>query len=148
MCKFTDLQKFCLFCFVSLFVCLFVQGIMMIIPSFILIGVSWSPYVLYSGLILYAFCSGSVVPCLTTVVSKYGAPTQKGTILGIFRSLGALARAVGPMLSATVYWWVGPVACYCIGGCLFLFPLLILRNMQRNVGDSLSKQTGNLKKLS
>lgn len=31
-------------------------GIMMIIPSFILIGVSWSPYVLYSGLILYAFC--------------------------------------------------------------------------------------------
>lgn len=49
----------------------------------------------------YGIGSGSVVPCLTTVVSKYGAPTQKGTILGIFRSLGALARAVGPMLSAT-----------------------------------------------
>lgn len=110
-------------------------GIMMIIPSFIIIGVSWSPYVLYCGLLLYAFSSGTVVPCLTTLVSKYGAPTQKGTILGIFRSLGALARALGPLLSATVYWWAGPVVCYCIGGCLFVFPLLILRNLHRTVGD-------------
>lgn len=114
-------------------VCL--AGIMMIIPSFIIIGVSWSPYVLYCGLLLYAFSSGTVVPCLTTLVSKYGAPTQKGTILGIFRSLGALARALGPLLSATVYWWAGPVVCYCIGACLFIFPLLILRNLHRTVGD-------------
>lgn len=110
-------------------------GIMLIIPSFIIIGVSWSPYVLYCGLLLYAFSSGTVVPCLTTLVSKYGAPTQKGTILGIFRSLGALARALGPLLSATVYWWAGPVVCYCIGGCLFILPLLILRNLYRTVKD-------------
>uniref|UniRef100_A0A0K8R469 Putative tetracycline-efflux transporter pediculus us corporis tetracycline-efflux transporter n=1 Tax=Ixodes ricinus TaxID=34613 RepID=A0A0K8R469_IXORI len=110
-------------------------GILMIIPSFILVGIAWSPYVLYSGLLLYAFSSGTVVPLLTTLVSRYGAPTQKGTILGIFRSLGALARAVGPMLSATVYWWAGPVACYCLGSCFFLIPLLILRNMHRTAGD-------------
>lgn len=118
-------------------VCL--AGIVMIIPSFIIIGVAWSPSVLYFGLLLYAFSSGTVVPCLTTLVSKYGAPTQKGTILGIFRSLGALARALGPLLSSVVYWWAGPVTCYCIGACLFIIPLLILRNLHRTVGDVVVK---------
>lgn len=118
-------------------VCL--AGIVTIIPSFIIIGVAWSPSILYFGLMLYAFSSGTVVPCLTTLVSKYGAPTQKGTILGIFRSLGALARALGPLLSSMVYWWAGPVTCYCIGACLFIIPLLILRNLHRTVGDIVVK---------
>ncbi|CAG2103125.1 unnamed protein product, partial [Medioppia subpectinata] len=39
----------------------------------------------------------TVVPCLTTTISSYGPPDQKGVILGIFRSLGALARALGPV---------------------------------------------------
>lgn len=108
-------------------------GILAVIPSFVIIGISWTPYMLYSGLFLYAFASGTVVPCLTTYVSKYGSPTQKGTILGIFRSLGALARSIGPFLSATVYWWAGPVVCYFIGGCLFIIPVILLRNMHKSM---------------
>ncbi|XP_064466307.1 major facilitator superfamily domain-containing protein 10-like isoform X2 [Ornithodoros turicata] len=108
-------------------------GVVTIIPSFIIIGISWTPSMLYFGLLLYSFASGTVVPCLTTFVSKYGSPTQKGTILGIFRSLGALARALGPFLSATVYWWAGPVVCYIIGGCLFIIPVILLRNMQKSL---------------
>lgn len=38
------------------------------------------------------------VTCLTTLVSRYGNDDQKGSVLGIFRSLGALARAVGPVV--------------------------------------------------
>lgn len=30
-----------------------------------------------------------------------GSPGQKGTIMGILRSLGALGRAVGPMVAAS-----------------------------------------------
>ena len=45
--------------------------------------------------------SATVVPCLTTLVSMYGGDDQKGTIMGVFRSLGALARALGPVVAST-----------------------------------------------
>ena len=45
--------------------------------------------------------SATVVPCLTTLVSVYGGEDQKGTIMGVFRSLGALARALGPVVAST-----------------------------------------------
>lgn len=40
-----------------------------------------------------------VVTCMTTMISQYGKHDQKGTVLGIFRSLGALARALGPTVA-------------------------------------------------
>lgn len=68
-----------------------------------------------------------VVPCLSTLVSDHGEPfikskyqkyfdpaimlvllliplgsaSQKGTVMGILRSLGALARALGPVVSSS-----------------------------------------------
>ena len=42
-----------------------------------------------------------VVPCLTSAISSYGTVDQKGTVLGIFRSLGALARGGGPMFASS-----------------------------------------------
>ena len=41
-----------------------------------------------------------VVPCMMTMVSKLGGDHQKGSVMGIFRSLGALARAAGPILAS------------------------------------------------
>uniref|UniRef100_T1GV22 Major facilitator superfamily (MFS) profile domain-containing protein n=1 Tax=Megaselia scalaris TaxID=36166 RepID=T1GV22_MEGSC len=43
-----------------------------------------------------------VVTCMTTMVSKFGNVDEKGTILGVFRSLGALARALGPVFGSIV----------------------------------------------
>lgn len=34
---------------------------------------------------------------MTTLISEYGNHDQKGIVLGIFRSIGALARALGPI---------------------------------------------------
>lgn len=41
-----------------------------------------------------------VVPCLTTLASHYGSDAHKGKAMGTFRSLGALARAVGPVFAS------------------------------------------------
>lgn len=41
-----------------------------------------------------------VVTCMMTMVSHFGSHDQKGTVMGIFRSLGALARALGPILAS------------------------------------------------
>lgn len=37
---------------------------------------------------------------MTTLISDYGNHDQKGIVLGIFRSLGALARALGPIVAS------------------------------------------------
>ncbi|CAH1792101.1 unnamed protein product [Owenia fusiformis] len=103
-----------------------VRGFVLLIPAFILIGYASSTAILYTGLALFSFASATVVPCLTTLISSYGTEDQKGVILGIFRSLGALARAIGPMVASTIYWSVGPFICYTVGGLLLALPLIFL----------------------
>ena len=58
-----------------------------------------------------------------------GTADQKGKIMGIFRSLGALARAIGPFVSCTVYWSVGPFWCYFVGALLFMIPMRLLAKL-------------------
>ena len=45
--------------------------------------------------------AGTIVPSLTTIVSRFGEGDEKGRVMGIFRSLGALARALGPFAAST-----------------------------------------------
>lgn len=72
----------------------------LIVPAFILVGLAESSAMLYAGMILFAISTAFAVTCLTTLVSKYGNDDQKGSVLGIFRSLGALARALGPVVGS------------------------------------------------
>jgi mannitol-specific phosphotransferase system IIBC component len=44
--------------------------------------------------------SAIVIPCLTAMTAAYGRADQKGAVIGTLRSLGALARAFGPLLSS------------------------------------------------
>lgn len=97
-----------------------------LIPAFILIGFSWNVTMLYIGLALYSFAAAVVVPCLSTIVSDYGSVSQKGTVMGILRSLGALARAVGPVVSSTVYWVAGAKICFVLSSVSFIVPLALL----------------------
>uniref|UniRef100_A0A8D0L8U1 Major facilitator superfamily domain-containing protein 10 n=1 Tax=Sphenodon punctatus TaxID=8508 RepID=A0A8D0L8U1_SPHPU len=102
------------------------RAIMLLIPAFLLIGWSADVTMLSAGLMLYSFAAAIVVPCLSAVVSGYGSTSQKGTVMGILRSLGALARAVGPVLSATVYWLAGAEVCFTVCVVFFLLPLILL----------------------
>ncbi|KAM4809113.1 major facilitator superfamily domain-containing protein 10 [Rhinophrynus dorsalis] len=108
------------------------MAIILLIPAFLLIGWANNLTTLGIGLLLYSFAAAIVVPCLSSLVSSYGLASQKGTVMGILRSLGALARAVGPVLSATLYWVVGAEMCFSICAVLFLIPLLCLRRAKRN----------------
>ncbi|XP_008334069.1 major facilitator superfamily domain-containing protein 10 [Cynoglossus semilaevis] len=102
------------------------MAIITLIPAFILIGLSWNLIMLYIGLSLYSFAAAVVVPCLSTLVSDHGSAAQKGTVMGILRSLGALARALGPVLSSTVYWLAGAETCFILTSVAFIVPLALL----------------------
>ncbi|XP_076720380.1 major facilitator superfamily domain-containing protein 10 isoform X2 [Callospermophilus lateralis] len=77
------------------------RALLLLVPAFLLIGWGHSLPMLGLGLLLYSFAAAVVVPCLSSVVASYGSPGQKGTVMGTLRSLGALARAVGPMVAAS-----------------------------------------------
>ena len=83
------------------------RSIILLIIGFITVGLSTYRYMLYLGLIPFAFAAASVIPCLTSAISKYGNKSQKGRLMGTVRALGALARALGPMACAISYWLFG-----------------------------------------
>lgn len=104
------------------------KGLVMMLPAFILIGISETSLGLYSGLTLYALGSSMMVPCLTALASCHGSESQKGTLLGIWRSLGALARAIGPVVTSIGFWCMGAELCYIIGGVFMIVPLVVLQS--------------------
>ncbi|XP_073895400.1 major facilitator superfamily domain-containing protein 10 isoform X2 [Macaca fascicularis] len=105
------------------------RALLLLVPAFLLIGWSHSLPMLGLGLLLYSFAAAVVVPCLSSVVAGYGSPGQKGTVMGTLRSLGALARAAGPLVAASVYWLAGAQACFTTWSGLFLLPFLLLQKL-------------------
>jgi len=58
---------------------------------------------MYAGIVFLATGSGLVNPSTTGLISLYSSQDEQGRVLGIFRSLGSLARAFTPMLAGAVY---------------------------------------------
>ncbi|ESO96999.1 hypothetical protein LOTGIDRAFT_115354 [Lottia gigantea] len=111
------------------------HGMIILIPAFIIMAFASSTTLMYIGLFLFSFASGTVVPCLTTMISVHGGPEQKGIIMGTFRSLGALARAVGPILASIVYWSLGAKVCYVSGGICLILPIIQLMRVQKRINN-------------
>lgn len=103
------------------------RGLLLIVPSFAAVGFANSKWMLYFGLMLYALSTAVVVPCMTTLVSNYGDVSQKGIVMGVYRSLGALGRALGPIFASVLYWMVGPEMCYSLGGLALIIPYFMLK---------------------
>lgn len=107
-------------------------GIALLAPGFACIalcafsGLAWP---LWLGVTITAFASGFTVPPLTGMVSLSASPERQGTVLGAFRGVGALGRAVGPMAGALLYFFGGPAAPYLVLGALALVPWLLLRGV-------------------
>jgi len=105
-------------------------GLLLIVPSFAIVGSAYSLPMLYLGLALYSISTAFVVPMLSSLVSQYGGDHQKGAVMGVFRSLGALGRALGPAFGSFLFWSLGPEISYTIGGVLLLVPWAILKSIK------------------
>lgn len=101
-------------------------GLVLTAPSFVVVAFSPTVSVLYIGLFLMAAGSAFVMPCLSSLVSRYSPEDAQGLALGTFRSLGSLSRAIGPALGGLLYWLLGSSAPY-IAGTVFLgLPLMLV----------------------
>ena len=107
-----------------------IQGILFSIPGLILIAYASNSFLLYCGLFFLATGSSMTVPTLTSLVSLLSPPEVQGKSIGIFRSLGALARVFGPLAAAIIYWRIGDSAPYLIGSLFLLIPVLMISKVK------------------
>lgn len=103
-----------------------IMGLCILIPGLILIGASESSWMLYSGLFFLATGSAMAIPCLTSLVSLYTPAEEQGRAVGVFRSLGALARVIGPVGASILYWKLGASWPYFIGATFLIIPILMI----------------------
>ncbi|MCZ6671417.1 MAG: MFS transporter [Verrucomicrobia bacterium] len=93
------------------------------VVAFLLLSKSDTQFLFYVSLTLMAFAGGLVNPSLTSLVSLYSSEDKQGAHLGLFRSAGSLARAIGPILAAGLYWYFGATIAYLFAGFVILIPL-------------------------
>jgi MFS family permease len=80
---------------------------------------------LYAALVFTSLGSGLVNPSSTGLISLYSGAGEQGRVLGIFRSLGALSRAITPVFAGALYWVFGSLTLYLAAACLAVWALVL-----------------------
>jgi ferrochelatase len=107
-----------------------VNGLVTTLPGLVIIAYATNSFMLYLGLFFLAVGSSMTIPTLTSLVSLYTPANEQGRSIGIFRSLGALARVVGPLTAAIIYWRVGGEAPYLYGSAFLLIPIIMISRLK------------------
>lgn len=84
----------------------------------------WGKPTFYVGLGLISFATGLILPSVSALVSLYSDASEQGRNLGILRSAGSLARIIGPVTAALVYFHFGSHLWVYVGGALLMLPAL------------------------
>ncbi len=79
----------------------------------------------FVALALLGLSIGLVSPTLSALVSLYSGEAEQGAHLGIYRSAGSLARAIGPLVAAFVYFAYGSQSAYLLGAVVVIVPLIL-----------------------
>lgn len=97
-------------------------GMFSVLVGIALLGLSPSTGWLYLALLAIGLGAGLTNPSVSALVSLYSPPAQQGRMLGIFRSLGSLARGFGPLAACLLYWWKGATTMYLVAAVIVLAP--------------------------
>ena len=78
---------------------------------------------------LLAIGIGLINPSLSAIVSLYASEETQGRYLGILRSVASLARAMGPLLAASLYFYFGSRFSYFTGSLIMLSTLILAKQL-------------------
>ena len=101
-------------------------GMLIGIAAFFLIAWADGSFLFYVGLFLMSAGVAFISPTLTALTSLHSGESRQGFHLGVFRSSGSLARAVGPLLAGVIYFKFGSAFAYVCGALFLLLPAVIL----------------------
>jgi MFS family permease len=100
-------------------------GLILLTPGFVCVGFWATEVGLYTGLAFLAIGSALAMPCLSALISRYSPAQVQGRVMGAFRSVGSLARAVGPIAGGVLYFRFGASSPYLVGAVLLLLPIAL-----------------------
>ncbi len=104
-------------------------GLLLVAPGLAITALTGDRVVFYAGITALGIGSALAIPTLTALVSLLAPADRQGHVLGIFRSLGALARAVGPFLAALAFWRLGSAAPYLAGAAAVCLSIFLVRGV-------------------
>ncbi|MFQ3223904.1 MAG: MFS family permease [Lentimonas sp.] len=110
-----------------------VAGIACGIAAFLVLAVALNLGLFFGALALMAFSIGLTSPTLSALVSLYTKEAEQGAALGVFRSAGSLARAIGPLVAALVYFAYGSKSAYLFGAVIVVAPLILALKLPKPV---------------
>ena len=85
---------------------------------------AWAEPSFYAGLGLISFATGLILPSVSALVSLYSDASEQGRNLGILRSSGSLARVIGPVTAALLYFHFGSHFWVYLGGAVLMLPAI------------------------
>lgn len=109
------------------------SGLLFSVAGLLAIGFAPAPWVLYVALALLAIGSGLVNPASTGLISLYSGATEQGRVLGIFRSLQSLSRAITPILAGALSGLFGFRLLFSVGAALALVAFGVGRTLPKPV---------------
>ena len=110
-----------------------VTGIACGIAAFLILAVALNLELFFGALALMAFSIGLVSPTLSALVSLYTKEEEQGAAIGVFRSAGSLARAIGPLLAAFAYFAYGSKSAYLFGAVIVILPFILALKLPKPV---------------
>ena len=108
-------------------------GIASGVAAFLALAMALQLGLFFGALALMALSIGLVSPTLSALVSLYSSESDQGSNLGIFRSAGSLARAIGPLMAAIVYFTYGSQSAYLFGAIVVIIPLVMTLKLPKPV---------------
>ncbi len=102
-----------------------VAGVTIFMLALFLMGFAPNQAVFYAGLACLSLGSGFTNSAISALISLYSRVDEQGRVLGVFRSLGSLARAIGPVVGGLIYWRLHPEGLYALGGLIMLVPIVM-----------------------
>jgi MFS family permease len=100
-------------------------GLVCGIAAFLTLAFAVKLGLFFVALALLGFSIGLISPTLSALVSLYSGESEQGAHLGVYRSAGSLARAIGPLVAAFVYFAYGSQSAYLLGALVVIIPLIM-----------------------
>lgn len=101
------------------------SGLLCGVLAFVSLSMAESLGLFFGALALMAFSVGLVSPTLSALISLYSPESEQGASLGTFRSVGSLARAIGPLLAAFTFFAHGSKSAYFFGAIIIIIPFIL-----------------------
>ncbi|MGK0456444.1 MAG: MFS family permease [Zhongshania aliphaticivorans] len=102
-----------------------IAGIICGIIAFLSLSIADNLGFFFGALAMMAFSIGLASPTLSALTSLYSKEAEQGAALGVFRSAGSLARAIGPLLAAFAFFAYGSKSAYLFGAIIVALPLIL-----------------------